>query len=161
MNKILSSQEATVLSRRLRSENKTIVLAGGCFDVLHIGHIAFLEKAKEQGDVLLLLLESDEAITQMKGKNRPLNTQQDRALLLSALTPVDYVLPLSGILSDEDYDELILAIKPAIIATTQNDSNRSHKERQATRVGAKVIDVTGAIQNQSTTRIAQLLQRDI
>lgn len=159
--KIVPTIQALQLVKQFRNQGKKIVLAGGCFDIIHVGHIRFLEKAKEQGDVLFLFLESDEAIKKYKGVTRPVNTQSDRATVLSALTSVDYIIPLSGILSDEEYDRLILAIKPAIIATTKADPYRLHKERQAELSDAKVMDVTDFLQNQSTTHIAKLLQKEL
>jgi rfaE bifunctional protein nucleotidyltransferase chain/domain len=159
MKKILSVEEAQNIASRLRKQGKKIVLAGGCFDILHIGHLRFLEKAKEQGDVLMLFLESDEAIRKRKGNNRPINNQEDRARLLSALSCIDYVVLLSGILSDADYDRLTTAIKPAIIATTKLDPARLHKERQAKFLGIKVVDVTDYISTKSTSRIAQILKK--
>ena len=62
-----------------------IVLVGGCFDILHLGHVVFLEKAKKEGDVLVVLLESDEKVRFLKGKGRPVHTQSERAEILSAL----------------------------------------------------------------------------
>src|SRR5688572_3549220 len=114
MNKVLTSNEAITQSTKLRSENKTIVLVGGCFDIIHIGHIIFLEKAKEQADILMVLLESDAFITTHKGNNRPVHSQQDRIHILSALSVVDYIVPLNRILSDAEYDDLTNQLKPAI-----------------------------------------------
>jgi len=68
MKRILTIIEAIKMSKTLRSEGKQIVLAGGCFDILHPGHIAFIEKAKEKGDILIILLESDEKINERKVK---------------------------------------------------------------------------------------------
>src|SRR3989344_1094501 len=159
MSKILSSEKAIVLSQKLRNENKTIVLAGGCFDILHIGHITFLKQAKKKGDFLFILLESDESIRQSKGGNRPINSLEDRTRVLEALMFADVIIPLQGVLRDEDYDKLILAIKPAIIATNKADPNRIHKKRQAARNNSKLVDVGEVIRNQSTSRIAKLLQK--
>ncbi len=161
MNKIVSPEEAANLSLQLRKETKTIVLAGGCFDILHIGHVTFLQKAKEHGDILIVLLESDAFIKNSKGENRPINTQSDRAHVLMAMTAVDYVLSLPDILKDSEYDKLILALKPAIIATTKADPTRIHKDRQAKLCGASVVEVNELIQNQSTTHIAKLLQKEL
>ena len=73
---------------------KITVLAGGCFDVLHPGHIVFLEKAKKAGDYLVVLLESDKKIRKLKGKGRPVHSQKERAEILSALKSVDSVVCL-------------------------------------------------------------------
>lgn len=152
--KILTTNQAIEIATKLNKEGKHIVLAGGCFDILHIGHLTFLEKAKEQGDILFLFIESDHTIKQTKGTRRPINTQHDRVKILEHLDLIDYLIPLSD---TPDYDELVIHIKPAIIATTKGDHNRSHKERQAKNVGAKVVDVTNEISNKSTTKIIELL----
>lgn len=157
MNKILTTDVAVELGNALAHEKKRIVLAGGCFDILHIGHISFLEHAKAQGDVLCILLEADETITAAKGPKRPINCQEDRAKLLAALTVVDHVFLLPPGMTNDAYDTLVFAIKPAIIATTKGDSNRSHKERQANAIGAQVVDVVQLVDNQSTTKIIEIL----
>ncbi len=157
MKKILSIKEASQKSKELRNQNKKIVLAGGCFDILHLGHLSFLNEAKAQGDLLIVMLEADATITTSKGEGRPLNTQQDRAQLVAALEMVDFVLPLQPLMKNDDYDALVFSIKPAIIATTKGDTYRVHKERQAKLIGAKVVDVTDAVENQSTTRIFKIL----
>jgi len=158
MNKILTTDQAIKLTRDLSNKGKIIVLAGGCFDILHIGHIEYLTNAKKQGDVLFVFLESDESIKNIKGQNRPINTQKDRAIILASLEMVDYVIPLPIFKKDKEYDGLVISIKPAIIATTKGDSSKTHKERQAGQIGAKVVDVTEEVNNQSTSRLIDILK---
>ena len=160
MNKIFSTGQAIKESEKIRNTGKRIVLVGGCFDVLHIGHIDFLNEAKKRGDILFVLLESDEIIRKIKGNNRPINTQVDRARILSALLSVDYVIILPQFTKDKEYDDIVTRIKPDIIATTEGDKNREHKERQAKLTGAKVVDVVKNISNQSTTKLIKLLSED-
>ncbi len=96
------------ISEELKSKGKRIVFTNGCFDLLHAGHISFLETAKSFGDVLILGLNSDRSVTALKGEERPINIQADRAYILAALEAVDYV-----VIFDEDTPyELIKAIKP-------------------------------------------------
>ncbi len=158
MNKIFKAEQLKQDAHLISGTNKKLVLAGGCFDILHVGHIAFLEKAKEQGDLLCILLESDESIRKSKGEKRPVNTQKDRAKLLSALEMVDTIIELEPNMSNADYDALVFALKPAIIATTKGDKNRIHKERQANNINAQVIDVVDNVENQSTTHVFKILQ---
>lgn len=157
MNKILTIEQAAKVSELLRTKDKKLVLAGGCFDILHVGHIYFLQSAKKQGDTLFVLLESDQKIRQLKGPNRPVNTQQDRATVLASLKDVDFIIPLPHLASDSAYDEMISRLKPAIIATTKGDPYKMHKDRQAKQIGSQVVDVTEPLMNQSTTRLANLL----
>lgn len=157
MDKIFTTKQAIGISNKFHEQNKRIVLVGGCFDLLHIGHITFLEEAKKQGDVLAVMLESDETIKKTKGDNRPINSQEIRAKILAALSVVDIVILLDAHMSNTDYAAVVFSIKPAIIATTAGDVNRFYKERYASEIGARVIDVTPQIKDKSTTKLVTLL----
>lgn len=161
MNKILSVRKTIKIAENIRKQGKSIVLAGGCFDIIHIGHIKFLESAKRHGDVLFVLLEGDKTVHLKKGKNRPINAQKVRAIVLSALNVVDYVILLPPLYTNSHYDAIIGDIKPDVIATTKGDPNRIHKKRQAQLVNGRVIDVVKKISGKSTTRVAQLLSEEL
>ncbi|MBT4575680.1 MAG: D-glycero-beta-D-manno-heptose 1-phosphate adenylyltransferase, partial [Candidatus Cloacimonetes bacterium] len=90
---------------------KTIVFTNGCFDILHAGHVKYLAEAKELGNILILGLNSDSSVKRLKGNDRPVNNEQDRAVVLSALCSVSYI-----VIFDEDTPyELINNIKPNIL----------------------------------------------
>ncbi len=161
MDKIVTIAQAIQIAQDQHRKNKRIVLIGGCFDILHIGHIIFLQRAKKAGDVLFVLLEADDSIKKLKGENRPINNQEDRARILAAIEVIDEIILLSANLKDKDYDELIMQLKPDIIAITQGDLKRHKKTRQASFVNAEVIDVTDVISDQSTTRLIKLLGKDL
>jgi len=108
---IKSLQEITVLTKDLKAKGKKIIFTNGCFDLIHMGHISYLESAKSFGDILIVGLNSDRSITSIKGKDRPINTQLDRAYILAALEVVDYVV----IFDDDTPYNLINAIKPNIL----------------------------------------------
>jgi len=95
----------------LKNKNKKIIFTNGCFDILHIGHVKYLEEAKSYGDILILGLNSDSSIQKLKGKNRPINSQTDRAYILASLEVVDYLI----IFDEETPYELIKHIKPDIL----------------------------------------------
>ena len=154
MIKIIPSKDAGKTARKLKEQGKVIVVAGGCFDILHLGHIKFLEEAKKQGDFLFVILESDESVKSKKGEKRPINSQHDRAYILSALSSVNFVIPLQGVTTNQDYDTLMAEISPSVIATTQNDPGVKHKERQAKKIGGKVKFVIRRIGNISTSKLA-------
>lgn len=156
MRKILNIKQVTSISKKIKNNGKTIVLVGGCFDILHVGHIKFLEQAKKTGDFLFVLLESDQSVKNLKGKNRPVNIQKDRAEILSSLRHVDYIISLTKILKDKDYDDLVIGIKPNFIAITDGDKNHMHKKRQAEKIGAKIISLK-RFKDKSTTRILSLI----
>lgn len=160
MNRIINVEKAAKISKKLKTEGKIIILAGGVFDILHIGHIKFLEAAKKRGNVLFVLLESDENVKKIKGKDRPINSQTDRALILSALKFVDYVVILNEMKTNKDYDNLIIKIKPDIIATTKKSPQEIHNIRQAKLVNAKVALVINRISDKSTSRLANIIKKE-
>ena len=110
-NCIKNWQEILPIVSYIRNLDKKIIFTNGCFDILHVGHIKYLEKAKEFGDILILGLNSDSSVKKLKGKNRPINSQNDRAHILASLHVVDYV-----VIFDEDTPlELIKLIRPDVL----------------------------------------------
>ncbi len=152
-----SDKSGSPLKRATLKKIKKIVLVGGCFDILHLGHITFLKKARKLGEKLMVLLESDQNIQKNKGNNRPINNQENRAKILESLRMVDQVVKLPEMKTDQDYLKIIKKIKPTIIAVTQNDHNLINKENQAKLVGAKLVEVTELIPHQSTSRIIEII----
>ena len=108
---IKTFDEIKTLSSKLHSQGKKIVFTNGCFDILHVGHVKYLEVAKSYGDVLILGLNADSSVKKLKGPTRPINTQDDRAYILASLESVDYVV----IFEEETPYELIKLIKPHIL----------------------------------------------
>ena len=144
----------------LSKENKgRIVLTGGCFDILHIGHVRFLSEAKRMGDYLVVILENDEKVKKLKGGNRPIFIQKDRAEMLSALRSVDLIVLLPTIESDRDYLDVVMKIKPDIIAVTEKDPQIEKKKEQAKKIGAE-LKVISLVKTLSTSKLAQMLGVD-
>jgi rfaE bifunctional protein nucleotidyltransferase chain/domain len=141
-----------------KSEGR-VVLTGGCFDILHIGHVRFLAEARAMGDCLVVLLENDRKVKKLKGENRPIFTQKERSEMLSALKSVDLIVLLPMMEDDRDYLNLIKKIKPDIIAVTENDPQIEKKRWQAKEVGAelKIIPLTKTF---STSKLAEILGVD-
>ena len=159
MNKIINLQQAEKISKELQANNKILVITGGCFDILHIGHIKLLEQSKKQGNCLMVLIEDDKSVRKLKGKGRPINSQQDRANVLSAISFVDFVIILPDMASNNDYDLLIQKLNPKIITTTKNNPQSKHYERQAKLINAKVVYVINRVKNNSTTNLARIIQK--
>lgn len=153
MDRVISVSQLSKLVENLKGQKKSVVLVGGCFDVLHPGHVIFLEKAKKCGDVLVVLLESDQKVRELKGLKRPVHTQIERAKVLSALKSVDYVIMLPYVQQNQAYEELIGKIAPDIIAATKGDPNSYHHQRVANNIGCKLKYVTRMIGNHSTSGI--------
>jgi len=136
---------------------KRLVLVGGCFDILHWGHVSFLKKARKFGDFLVIALESDQTTKKLKGKNRPIHKQSQRRRILESLRFVDKVISLPPMKTDSDYKKLVLKIKPQVIAVTQKDPFLDKKKKLACLVGAKVVEIP-KIKASSTTKIIKLLE---
>ena len=108
---IKTFEDISLLSKELKSRGKKIVFTNGCFDLLHAGHIKYLEASKSFGDILIVGLNSNRSVSNLKGENRPINSEVDRAYLLAALESVDYV-----VIFDEDTPyNLIKAINPYVL----------------------------------------------
>ena len=153
MRSIIKLSSAVKLAQTLNQSHQKIVLVGGCFDLVHLGHLIFLKKAKQAGDVLLILLESDQNIKKLKGNKRPINSQINRAKFLSYLKPVDFIILLPEMKKDHDYQNLVAQIKPAIIAITKNDPKTDLKNIEAKSINAKLLTVTNIIPQKSTSLI--------
>lgn len=136
-------------------ENKKTVLVGGCFDLVHFGHLKFLEKAKEQGSFLIVALESDEFIKKNKRK-LPVHQQSERAEILSNLNMVDLVVLLPLFKTNNDYFELVKNIAPSIIAVSEGDRQLENKKKQAKEINAEVKEVITNLKNFSTRNIAKI-----
>lgn len=110
MKEPVKKEDLQPLLKKLRAEGKTIVTTNGCFDILHVGHVRYLEETKKFGDILIVALNSDASVRRLKGEGRPINNEMDRAEVLNGLKSVDYV-----VLFDEDSPaDLLAKIKPDV-----------------------------------------------
>lgn len=160
MKRILSVNEAIKIINTLKKNQQTIILAGGCFDVLHLGHVKFLEAAKNSGNVLFVFVESDKAVRKIKGKGRPISNQQERAQVLSSIRAVDYVIKIPFLETNEGYDNLVVKLQPSILATVKGSGQLEHNLRQAKLTGAKILEVIERIPNRSTSKIAEIIIKE-
>jgi rfaE bifunctional protein nucleotidyltransferase chain/domain len=110
-HKIKTLPELKKVLRKTRASKKRIVFTNGCFDILHAGHVGYLEKAKSLGDMLIVGLNSDVSVRKLKGKTRPIVTQKNRAKVLSSLSCVDYVVIFNALTPIN----LIKSIKPDVL----------------------------------------------
>ena len=143
--------EISYIVSELKNKDKKIIFTNGCFDILHIGHIKYLEKSKSFGDILILGLNSDDSIRRLKGKNRPINTQTDRAYILASLEVIDYL-----VIFDEDtpYD-LIKLIKPDVLV---KGGDYEGKEVVGQDI-AKELKLVKFINDKSTTKTIERIQK--
>lgn len=133
-------------------KNQKIVFTNGCFDILHVGHVKYLEIAKSFGDILIVGLNADDSIKQLKGESRPINPLEDRAYILASLVSVSYVVPF-----EEDTPfELISAIKPDILV---KGADYEGKEIVGSDI-AKEVRLVQFVEGKSTTRIIERMKND-
>ena len=112
-NKFISDHnELAKLVKKLKAQNKKIVFTNGCFDLIHPGHVEYLEKAKSLGDILIVGVNSDDSVKRLKGKNRPILSEKDRVLILSAFYFVDFVTIFN---EDTPYDLIKLIIPDVLV----------------------------------------------
>ncbi|HKM19099.1 MAG TPA: D-glycero-beta-D-manno-heptose-7-phosphate kinase [Aliarcobacter sp.] len=149
---IKTFDEIKTLSSKLHSQGKKIVFTNGCFDILHVGHVKYLEVAKSYGDVLILGLNADSSVRKLKGPTRPINTQDDRAYILASLESVDYVV----IFEEETPYELIKLIKPHVLVKGGDYEGKDV-------VGQDIADELKLVQfvdGKSTTNTIKRIQND-
>ncbi len=139
----------------LKSQGKVIVFTNGCFDIIHVGHIRALEDAKSRGDFLVVGINSDQSVKRIKGKGQPITPEDERAEIVAAFEPVDYVT-----FFDEDTaDEILEELKPNIFAKGHDYTEKTVPERKTAKaIGAKII-IVGDKKNHSTSDIIKKIKR--
>jgi len=151
-HRIKDRNELALSIKRLREEGKRIVFTNGCFDILHLGHVKYLEKAKSFGDVLIVGVNSDASVKRLKGESRPVNLQFDRAYLLAALDAVDFVT-----IFDEDTPyELIKIVEPDVLV---KGGDYEGKEVVGSDI-AKEVRLVDFVDGRSTTKIIENIKHE-
>jgi len=148
---IKTFQEIKSIADTLREKNKKIVFTNGCFDILHKGHVQYLDIAKSFGDILILGLNSNDSVKQLKGEDRPINDQDDRAYILGALESVDYVV----IFDQETPIDLIKLVQPDILV-----KGGDYKDKEV--VGsdiAKEVKLVQFVDGKSTTKTIEKIKQ--
>lgn len=146
---LIYRDEIRALIDRIHSEGKTVVTTNGCFDILHIGHVRYLEKTKSFADYLIVLLNSDKSVRSIKGPSRPINNENDRAEILSALRCVDYV-----VLFDEDSPKNLLdEMKPDVYTKGADYTMETLPEADIMRKNNTRVEFIEFVDGKSTTNI--------
>lgn len=154
MGKVISKKEAVEISKKCKLENKTLVFTNGCFDILHIGHTRYLKKSAKLGDFLMVGLNSDSSVKRLKGASRPVNTELDRAELLSELNFVDFVV----IFDEDSPSELLKEIKPQIYTKGADYTLKTLPEKSAIESYQGQVAFIDLIEGKSTTAIIKKAQ---
>ncbi len=153
---VMGLEEAAALAARLRGEGRRIVLANGCFDLLHVGHVRYLTAARTLGDVLFVGINSDGAVARLKGAGRPLMPAPERAEILAALRPVDHVV----VFDDDTADRLVTRVRPDIHAKGSDYSEATVPERETVRAVGGRVAIAGDPKGHSTRDlIAVIVER--
>ena len=147
---IKSFEDIQTLVKRSRANGKKVVFTNGCFDILHVGHVKYLQIAKSFGDILIVGLNSDESVSRLKGPTRPVNIAEDRAYLLAALEAVDFVVPFT---EDTPYD-LIKMIEPDVLVKGGDYEGKSVVGTEFARE-LKLVDF---VDGKSTTKTIEKIQ---
>lgn len=153
LEKIKTAAELATISEEFRRSGRKLVFTNGCFDLLHAGHVRYLEQARQLGDALLVAVNGDDSVRQLKGPTRPLNCEDDRAEVLSALGSVDYVT----IFPEMRVTNLINEIKPQVYAKGGDYTVESlnPEERGALQAADTEIKLLSLVPGRSTTNIIQ------
>lgn len=130
-------------------KGKRVVLANGCFDILHVGHVRYLEGARALGDVLVVAINSDESVRRLKGSGRPILRQDERAALVSGLRAVDYVV----IFDEPDVRGIIRALRPAVQAKGTDYTEETVPERDEVLAYGGEVRIAGDPKDHSTRDI--------
>ena len=156
-SKIKTLEEIVAVRNRLRSEGKILVLTNGCFDILHTGHVTYLDHARQQGDALLVGLNNDGSVRLLKGEKRPINPEGDRAVVLAALQAVDAVC----IFPEPRATRFLALAQPDIYVKggdfTVEELPQEEREIVAS-LGGKTVTV-GFVPAKSTTELADKIAR--
>ena len=148
--------EAATLAERLRAEGRRVVLANGCFDLLHVGHVRYLEAARRLGDVLFVGINDDATVARLKGRGRPLMPVAERVELLEALRAVDHVV----VFAEDTADRMVAALRPDVHAKGTDYAPEAVPEAATVRAHGGTVAVVGDPKDHSTRDlIGRVLER--
>ncbi|MGM0411034.1 MAG: D-glycero-beta-D-manno-heptose 1-phosphate adenylyltransferase [Bacillota bacterium] len=148
-NKIKNLNELKKIRREYKNRNEKVVFTNGCFDLLHIGHVRYLYEAKKQGDILIVALNSDSSVKQLKGDNRPIINENERAELLAALEMTDYIV----IFEELTAINLINNLKPDIYVKGGDYSKETLTEWTTVEKNGGEVKFLKEIKGRSTTSL--------
>ena len=156
LQKIKSPEELAAISERMAAEGRKLVFTNGCFDLLHVGHVRYLQQARALGDALLIAVNGDASVRVLKGPSRPVNQEQDRAEVLAALDCVDFLT----VFHSERVTDLVKQIRPQVYAKGGDytvESLDSGERKTLEEVGAE-IRILPLVPGKSTTSILEKCQ---
>ena len=155
MGQIINRENIADFVDKLHKSGKTVVTTNGCFDILHVGHVRYLQKTKSFADYSIILLNSDKSVRSIKGPTRPINNENDRAEILCALSCVDYV-----VMFDEDSPRNLLdEIKPDVYTKGADYTLATLPEADIMRKNGTRVEFIEFVQGKSTTATIEKMKR--
>ncbi len=152
-SKIKTSAELREVVACARTEKRKVVLGNGCFDLIHVGHVRYLQGAKTLGDLLVVGINSDESVRALKGAGRPLQSQDERAEMIASFDCVDYVVLFDGV----TVEGLLLALQPDIHAKGTDYTRDSIPERETVRSYGGQVAIVGDPKEHSTRDLISVI----
>jgi rfaE bifunctional protein nucleotidyltransferase chain/domain len=151
MGQVLRRENLADFVSKLHKSGKTVVATNGCFDILHVGHVRYLQQTKSFADYSIILLNSDKSVRSIKGPTRPINNEQDRAEILCALSCVDYVVPF-----DEDSPRNLLdEIKPDVYTKGADYTMDTLPEADIMKKNGTRVEFISFVEGKSTTKLIE------
>ena len=149
VSKIGSLAEVAARVAEARASGKTVALANGCFDVLHVGHVRYLRGAKAEADVLVVGINGDESVRRLKGEGRPVLVEADRAVLVAAQRAVDHVV----VFREDDVTELLLTLRPDVHCKGTDYTPETVPEREVVRSYGGRVAIVGDPKDHDTRKL--------
>jgi rfaE bifunctional protein nucleotidyltransferase chain/domain len=153
-SKIGTLEEVRARVQAARAGGRTVALANGCFDLLHVGHVRYLQGAREQADLLVVGLNADASVRRLKGAGRPLMPAEDRALLVAALRSVDHVV----VFEEDDVRALLLALRPDVHCKGTDYTPDTVPERDVVRSYGGRVAIVGDPKDHDTTALLERIR---
>ncbi len=155
MGKVVTQDNIVKIVRDGQKNGKTYVVTNGCFDILHVGHVRYLQSTKKLADYSIVMLNSDSSVKLIKGDSRPINNQNDRAEILSALSCVDYVV----LFEERSPANLLEKIKPDIYTKGADYTLETLPEREIVERNGIKVEFIEFVQGKSTTNIINKINK--
>jgi len=152
---LVRREEISALGDLLRRDGRRIAFANGCFDILHVGHVRYLEEARRSGDVLVVGVNSDRAVTALKGEGRPILPAEGRAEMVAALESVDYVVIFDGLTAAE----VLLDLLPDVHCKGTDYTAETVPEREVIKSFGGKVRIVGDPKNHSTKELLAKIAR--
>ncbi len=149
MKKLYTLSQLTKIIQEHKKRGQKVVLANGCFDLIHVGHIRYLKESKKKGDILVLALNSDSSIRKLKGEGRPILNQKERAVIASSFYFIDYIT----FFDEPNVEKVLLALKPDIHAKGSDYTEETVPEKETVKGYGGTIAITGGPKIKSTSQL--------